>query len=252
MAARMIDLSRLSQKQLDELAWQVRHGKHKPRFREDAADRMVFAPLAESISGWKCPEAELECAFRSGMNRRHWNGSRDSGAMSHYLGFLFETYVQLAMLKFAGENPGLISILRDSFGTVGDSCRYSADSCGTAVFTRHHKGLLKPFAEIDTIAEISSGPWLVPAIFEITLMNGERKDFKARRKSRLVEEMYGRRPYFCIVRPAYRDEETGLRLKLDVKKGAYREILVEQNMDVRRLAERLARENCCGTAAMQV
>ncbi|MCI0503335.1 hypothetical protein L0Y65_01335 [Candidatus Micrarchaeota archaeon] len=249
MAARLIDISRLSGKQLDELARTMkkhRHDDYKPAFRTEPADRMVFAPLAEAIARDGCRVEEIEKNFRA-TKFRNFERMRSGGEKSHlsyYLGFLFETAVQMSILRFSQENPELLSVLRNTSGELDGGRRFMTDSRGSAVFYKPTGSgrTTRMIAEIDLVGEIHDSGDTAPAIFEITLMNGCRKNFKSRRKGELLGELYGRKPYFCVIRPAYNDEKPGASIQFSRERGFWRDLLVPRNEAIREIALRLIEE----------
>jgi len=246
MAARVIDLSRLSEKQLCELGRHIgrnRHGAGKPEFRHEPADENLFVPLAKAIAKEECGIDRVEEKFRATKfrNFEHIRGSGYRGHLSYYLGFLFETAVQLSILRFSQENPELLTVLRERSGELSGGRHYSVDSRGSAVFHRpvDNGRTLQTIAEIDMVGELHEGCDVFPVIFEITLMNDRRKDFNIRRKSELIEEIYGRKPYFCVISPAYEEEVPGVTLQFSVDRGAWRDMRVPRNDGIRALASRL-------------
>jgi len=249
MGARAIDLSRMSEKQLDELSRRMRkhrHDAHRPAYRAEPVDETVFTPLAEAIAKDGCRLDQIENNFRS-TKFRHFQSIRGDGFKSHisyYLGFLFETAVQMSILRFSQENPELMSVLRETSGVLEDGRRYSVDSRGSAVFYRpaDNGRTMQTVAEIDLVGEIRENGAVVPVIFEITLMNGHRKDFKSKRKAELLGELYGRKPYFCVIRPAYNNEEPGASLQFSPERGIWRDLLLPRNDAIRALASRLLDE----------
>jgi hypothetical protein len=246
MAARVIDISRMSEKQIAEMSRRMRRDKDFKRslaYRAEAVDERVFAPLAEAIAKDGSRLDMIEKNFRA-TKFRHFENIRGDGFKSHisyYLGFLFETAVQMSILRFSQENPELLTVLRNTGGIMEHGQMFSVDSRGSAVFFRDaDNGRAKQtIAEIDLVGEIHEMGGIVPVIFEITLMNGHRKDFKNKRKSELLEEMYGRKPYFCVVRPAYNEEETGVSIEFSAERGVWRNILTPRNDAIRALAARL-------------
>lgn len=249
MAARVIDISRMSEKQLAEISRRMRKDRSFRRslaYRTEAVDERVFTPLAEAIAKDGCELDMIEKNFRA-TKFRHFEEMRGDGFKSHisyYLGFIFETAVQMSILRFSQENPELVTVLRNTGGALESGCQYSVDSRGSAVFFRpaDNGRALQTIAEIDLVGEIREMAGVVPVIFEITLMNGYRKDFKNKRKSELLEEIYGRKPYFCVVRPAYNGEEPGVSLEFNIERGIWRNILIPRNDAIRALASRLLDE----------
>lgn len=248
MAPRLIDLSRLNERQMDELCRRMKRdkGAMKPRFRTEPADEDVFMPLSEGIARESRGIERIESYFKATKARKPGNDNeeRSRDHYSYYLGFLFETSVQMAILDFARENPDVFSVLRDKCGVLESGAIYSADSRGNMVFFAQADGgrTLRTLAEIDLVGELHDISGTVPVIFEITLMNARHRDFKLKRKAELLEEIYGRKPYFCIVRPAYGGEEEGAHVRLGSERGVWREILVPRNDALRSLARRLLNE----------
>jgi hypothetical protein len=249
MAARVIDISRMSEKQLAEISRRMRRDRNYKRslaYRAEPVDTRVFAPLAEAIAKDGCELDRIEKNFRA-TKFRHFEDIRGDGYKSHisyYLGFLFETAVQMSILRFSQENPELMSVLRNTGGALSCGQQYSVDSRGSAVFFRpaDNGRVMQSIAEIDLVGEIHEMGSVVPVIFEITLMNAHRKDFKNKRKSELLEEMYGRKPYFCVIRPAYNGEETGVSIEFSAERGVWRNMLTPRNDAIRALASRLLDE----------
>lgn len=249
MAPRLIDLSRLSEKQLNDLSRHMRKDKHglkKPEYRPEPADVRVFIPLAKEIARKSCQLDRIEDNFKA-SKFRHFESIRGDGFRSHlsyYLGFLFETSVQMAVMDFSRENPELLTIMHDRCGMLGDGTIFSADSRGSAIFYKQADNgrTLQTYAEIDMVGELHENNGVVPVIFEATLMNGHHRDFKLKRKADLLEEIYGKRPYFCVVRPAYDGEETGAHIQLGNDRGVWRDILIPRNDALRSLAMRLLNE----------
>jgi hypothetical protein len=249
MAARVIDISRMSEKQLSEISRRMRRNSHfrnSTAYRAEPVDERVFAPLADTIAKDGCRLDRIEENFRA-TKFRHFENIRGDGFRSHisyYLGFLFETAVQMSILRFSQENPELITVLRDTSGTLSGGRYFSVDSRGSAVFYRpaDNGRAMQTIAEIDLVGEIREMGSVVPVIFEITLMNDHRKDFKIRRKSELLEELYGHKPYFCVVRPAYTDEVPGVSLQFSAERGVWRDMLTPRNDAIRALASRLLDE----------
>lgn len=256
MGARLIDISRMSERQLSEFSHHLRRKMREgyaPNYRPEPADRTVFAPLAEAIARDGLGIDEIEVNFRA-TKLRHFEAIRGGGLKGHmgyYLGFLFETAIQMSILKFAQENPGLMVVLRDTSGVFDDGRRFNVDSRGTATFymPADNGRATRTIAEIDLVGEIHENGSIVPVIFEITLMNGHRKDFKSRRKTELLEELYGRRPYFCVVRPAYNSEEPGSSIHFSPERGVWRDLLIPRNDAIRALASRLLSEEHSAKAA---
>ncbi len=248
MGARMIDVSRLSERQLCEVSRRMgRKGGHaRLAYRPEPVDDSVFAPLCESIARDGCRLDAIEENFRASRLRR-FDAMRHDGFRSHfsyYLGFLFETAIQMSILKFSQEIPESFRVVRDVSGELRGGARYEVDSRGSALFYRpaDNGRSMKTLAEIDLVGEIRDGAAVIPVMFEITLMNGSRKDFKSRRKAALLEEIYGRKPYFCVIRPAYDDEEPGSHIRFRPERGVWRDILIPRNDSIRALASRLLEE----------
>ncbi len=243
MAARVIDASRFDDRQYFDFVRDMKkpdNGRRwQPRFSRERIDEELFGPLAERIirGGTKMEDAEK--TFRSSVY--HFERARGSGLEVHfanYIGFLFETAIQLAILDFARDNPGVLSVLTNLSGELRSGYSYTINSRGSATFINPRGASA---AEIDAIGEYRDGPGIVPVMFEITLMKWKRR-YNSRKKMKLVEGMRGCEPSFCIIRQAGREEMPGAYLRTHPGRGTWRDVLVPRNDALPPLADKLMRE----------